>query len=55
MLTLYNDMILRVVGKLAEDKAAHIVGLDEVIQRLVPGGIVQVEFFPRHWELLTIS
>lgn len=48
-------MILRLVVKLAEDEAAHVVGLEELVQGLVPGGVVQVEILPRNGELLTIS
>ena len=48
-------MILRLVVKLAEDEAAHVVGLEELVQGLVPGGEVQVEILPRNGELLTIS
>ena len=44
-----------IVDKLGEDKGAHIVRLDELIQRLVPGGVVQVELLPSHWKLLAIS
>ena len=43
------------VCKLACDRGAHIVGLYELIQRLIPGGIVQVELLLSHWELGPVS
>ena len=43
------------VDKLSDDKGAHIVGLDELVQRLVPGGVVEVELASSHWEPFSVS
>ena len=40
--------------KITDGKAAHIVCLYELIQELVPGGVVEVEIFSRNWELLVV-
>ena len=42
-------------GKLYDDKEAHIVGLDELVQRLIPGGVVEVELASSHWEPFSVS
>ena len=34
---------------------AHIVGLDELIQRLIPCGVVEVELISSHGEPLPVS
>ena len=33
----------------------HIVGLDELVQRLIPGGVVEVELASSHWEPFSVS